>query len=464
MKNPPLSRRSFINTTTAASFGALVLPRHILGGPGFKAPSDTLNVAAIGAGGMGASNMSRLTNQNIVAICDVDDRRLERSFYDNNGALRDNRKLLKQAYDKAERYKDFRRMLERQKDIDAVVIATPDHVHAPAATMAMRMGKHVYCQKPLTYSVHEARVLREVAKETGVVTQMGNQGHSSDDGRKLVEWVWAGAIGPVHDVHIWTNRPIWPQGMNRPEQSEPVPKHIDWDLYLGPAPKVNYHSSYTPFTWRGWTDYGTGALGDMGAHLVDHAYWALDLDYPTSIEAAGSPFGGTDEDQKVSFPLATQVHYEFARGGKDPIQVTWYDGGLLPRRPTLMPAEAEVNRSGGAMLIGEKGVLVYDTYGHNPRLYPQHLEEEYADVSQMLPRISDQNHEMNWVHACMGQEEASCPFDYAGPLTETMLLGVAALHAGYGRKLFWDGRQGKFTNAPDANQFLHREYRDGWEL
>ena len=460
MKKTNLSRRKFVGTAAATTFGAMVLPRHILGGPGFRAPSDTLNVAAIGAGGMGASNMSALTSQNIVAICDVDDRRVEGSFYDNEGKLRDNRKELKSAYEKAKQYKDFRVMLEKQKDIDGVVIATPDHVHASAAAMAMRMGKHVYVQKPLTYTVHESRVLAQLAKETGVVTQMGNQGHSQDDGRRLLELVWAGAIGTVHEAHIWTNRPIWPQGMARPEKSEKVPKGVDWDLFLGPAKEVPYHSDYMPFSWRGWTDYGTGALGDMGAHLIDHAYWALDLEYPTSIEAAGSPFGGEDD---ASFPLSTLVHYEFARGGRDPIQMTWYDGGLLPRRPDVMPAHAEVNKGGGAMLIGEKGVLVYDTYGHNPRLYPEHLEQEYANTPQTLPRIAE-SHEMNWANACMGIGEATCPLSYAGPLTETMLLGVVALRAGYGRKLFWDGAKGKFHNAPDADAHLHYEYRKGWEL
>ncbi|MEZ4698783.1 MAG: Gfo/Idh/MocA family oxidoreductase [Rhodothermales bacterium] len=460
MKKNTINRRTFVGQSTAAAFGAIVLPRHVLGGRGFIAPSDTLNVAAIGAGGMGASNMNNLVSQNIVAICDVDDKSVENAFFNNEGKLREERKDLKAAYEKAKRYKDFREMLDKQKDIEGVVIATPDHVHAAAAVMAMKMGKHVYVQKPLTYTVHEARVLRQVAKETGVVTQMGNQGHSHDDGRRMLEWVWAGAIGTVSEVHVWTNRPIWPQGMPRPEKGESVPKTMAWDLFLGPAPAVPYHSSYAPFLWRGWTDWGTGALGDMGAHLIDHAYWALDLDAPTSIEAAGSPFGGKD---KASYPLATVVHYEFARGGRTPVKMTWYDGGLLPRRPPEMPAEAEVNPAGGTMLIGDKGVIVYDTYGHNPRLFPQHLEQEYANVPQTLPRIPD-SHEINWAKACMGTAEASCPFDYAGPLTETMLLGVVALKAGYGRKLFWDAGNGKFLNAPDADQHLHREYRKGWEL
>ena len=460
MKKKSISRRQFIGQSAAASMAATILPRHVLGGPGFRAPSDTLNVAAIGAGGMGSSNMAALTSQNIVAICDVDDDRLAAAFYDNDGNMRENRIELKAAYDKAKRFKDFRKMLEDQKDIDAVVIATPDHTHAPAAVMAMRMGKHVYVQKPLTYTVHEARVLRQVAKETGVVTQMGNQGHSHDDGRRLLELIWAGAIGPVHEAHIWTNRPLWPQGISRPTESPSIPKGLDWDLFLGPAPKVSYNPAYVPWNWRGWTDYGTGALGDMGAHLIDHAFWALDLDAPSSVEAAGSPFGGED---RASFPLATQVHYEFKKGFRDPVKMTWYDGGLLPRRPDVMPADAEVNRGGGAMLIGEKGVAVYDTYGHNPRLYPAILEEEYANTPQTLPRIAE-SHEMNWANACMGIGEATCPFDYAGPLTETMLLGIAALKAGYGRKLFWDADKGKFSNAPDANQYLHYEYRKGWEL
>jgi predicted dehydrogenase len=243
------------------------------------------------------------------------------------------------------------------------------------------------------------------------------------------------------------------------EDSYAVPDHVHWDLLLGPGPYVEYHPIYHPFNWRGWTAWGTGALGDMGAHLIDHTYWALGLDYPTTVEASGTPFGGDN----ASYPLATLVHYDFARGGRDPIRVSWYDGGMLPPRPSVMPADAEVNRGGGAMLVGEKGVLVYDTYGHNPRLYPQSLEEEYADVPQTLPRI-ETSHEMNWANACKGLTEASSPFSYAGPLTETMLLGIAALRTGYGEKLTWDGRTGRFTNNEDANQHLHREYREGYSL
>jgi predicted dehydrogenase len=341
------------------------------------------------------------------------------------------------------------------------VIATPDHTHAVAASMAMKLGKHVYVQKPLTYSVHEARFLAQLARETGVVTQMGNQGHSRDDGRRVVEWVRSGILGPVRQAHIWTNRPIWPQGVPRPTDSQPVPAHLNWDLFLGPAPDVPYHSSYTPFNWRGWTDWGTGALGDMGAHLIDHAYWALELDAPTWIEASGSPYGGGAE--RASFPLATMVHYGFERPDRHPVRVSWYDGGLLPARPEVVPADAPINLVGGVMLIGDKGVLMYDTYGSKPQIYPKSLEEEAAAVPQSLPRIAE-SHEMNWALACTGKGQASCPFSYAGPLTETMLLGMAALRAGYGRRVSWDGKAGKFTDADDANEFLHRPYRNGWEL
>lgn len=452
----PLSRRQFIGRSAAAAAGALVFPRRILA----QSPARKLNIAVIGAGGMGASNMQNLVSQNIVAICDVDSKRVEQAFYRNDGQPRAERAELKAAYERAKQYKDFRRMLERQKDIEAVVIATPDHTHAVAAAMAMKLGKHVYVQKPLTYSVEEARVLKRLARETGVVTQMGNQGHSRDEGRRLVEVVRAGVLGRVGEVHIWTNRPIWPQGMPRPAQPEPVPAHLDWDLFLGPAPEVPYHSSYLPFNWRGWTDWGTGALGDMGAHLIDHAYWALELEYPTWVEASGSPYG---DKEKASYPVATLAHYGFERPGREPMRMTWYDGGLLPARPELVPAEVEVNRGGGAMLIGDKGVAVYDTYGANLRLFPQALEEQAAAVPTLLDRIGE-SHEMNWVHACQGDAQASCPFDYAAPLTETMLLGMVALRTGYGRRIYWDGQKGEITNAPEANQFLHRPYRQGWTL
>lgn len=446
MTTKGFSRRRFLQSAAAAAAGVTIVPRHVLGGPGYQAPSDTLNIAGVGAGGMGANNLEAVQSENVVALADVDWNRASESF---------------ERFPNAAQFKDFRRMLdEHENDVDAVIIATPDHTHAVAATMAMRMGKHVYVQKPLTRTVKEARTLLELADEHDVVTQMGNQGHSHDDGRRLVEWIWAGAIGPVSEVHIWTNRPIWPQGIPRPDESMPVPEYLDWDLFLGPAPYVDYHEAYHPFRWRGWVDYGTSALGDMGAHLIDHAYWALGLDYPSSVWSSSTPFGG-EGDNRASWPQAQMTQYEFAKGGREPIRMMWYDGGLLAPRPAALPDDVVLEPGGGAIMVGEKGVLVYDTYGHNPRMYPESLMEEYADTPQVLPRI-EVSHEMNWVNACKGLNEPSSPFSYAVPLTETMLLGIVANQAGSLVK--YNPREMTIPNAPSAQQYLHYDYRDRWNL
>jgi hypothetical protein len=380
-------------------------------------------------------------------------------------------------------------MLERHDEIDAVVVATPDHTHAVAANLAMQMGKHVYVQKPLTYSVHEARVLRDTARRTGVVTQMGNQGHSTDDARRINEWIEAGVIGPVREVHVWTNRPIWPQGLPRPAEMRRVPddeqwhlwnvspliaglmggryrkpEQIDWDLYLGPAPEVAYHPIYHPFSWRGWLDFGVGALGDMGAHLIDHPYWALGLEYPDTVEATSTPFGLDADGRPASYPLATTVHYDFpARGPRPPVRMTWYDGGLMPARPAMLPDEVPLERGGGVIFVGDRGVLMHETYGRNPQIFPLALREDAAAVPLRYPRITV-THEMNWAMAAMGEDEATSPFDYSAPLTEVMLLGLVALRTGQGRKIHYDGEAMRVTNVPEANQYLHREYREGWTL
>jgi len=450
-----IPRRKFLRGASLSAAAFSIVPRHVIG-KGYQAPSDTVNVAAIGAGGMGASNMSRLTSQNIVALADCDYNRVRESV------ARDNRQELREAYDKAKWYHDFREMLDKQKDIDALVIATPDHVHASAANLAMKMGKHVYVQKPLTYTVHEARTLRQTAKETGVVTQMGNQGHSSDDARKVNEWVQAGAIGTVREVHVWTNRPVWPQGIDRPTEKVKVPKELDWDVFLGPAPYVDYHPAYHPFSWRGWTDYGVGALGDMGAHLVDHPYWALGLDYPATVEASSTPWGGKD-DEKASYPLSTTVHYTFpSRGMLPEVHMHWYDGGIMPPRPAVLPDEVKLDKGGGVIFVGEKGILMHKTYGSDPQMYPQSLMAEYADTPQKYKRITT-SHEMNWIEAIQGKAEATSPFDYAAPLTETMLLGVVALHAP-GQTLRYNSDKMEFTNNMEVNRHLKRDYREGWVL
>ena len=493
---PNQSRRDFMIDTGKLAFGAMIVPRHVLG-RGYQAPSDTLNIAVIGMGQQGTENAESLISENLVAVCDVDlaftARQVESKLREKDGKERPNGVKLKEQFTKAAKYNDFRELFDKQKDIDAVVVATPDHLHAVIAKRAMEAGKHVYVQKPLAWSVRETRVLREVAKRTGVVTQMGNQGHSSKEARQINEWIEAGIIGPVREVRIWTNRPIWPQGIARPFDAAqlagksaqpiswgrravaeatagalggtfPLPDGLRWDLYLGPVKNdTAYHPIYHPFNWRGWVDFGVGALGDMGAHLLDHPYWALGLTYPSTIEATSTPWGGPSE-QPVSYPLATQVHYEFpARGAKPALELHWYDGGLMPARPDVLPDNVVLNAEGGVIFVGDKGILLHETYGKNPRIWPESLMEAAKAVPEKYPRITD-THPLNWANACKGQGKAVSPFEYAAPLTETMLLGIVALRTGQGRKIHYDGANMKVTNVPEANQFLTREYRAGWEV
>jgi len=515
-----ISRRSFVSKVAATSAGFAIVPRHVLG-RGQTAPSDRLNVAAVGVGGQGRSDLVNLATENIVALSDVDwdyankgfaaldrdiasqqerlDRPPNQPRVDAQGrpeapptplerqrtaAQIDRMKRLRDEHlPRAVRYHDYREMFDKQKNIDGVVIATPDHMHAPIALAAMDLGKHVYVQKPLAWSVAEARQLSRKAKSTRVATQMGNQGHSWDDARTAVEYIWAGAIGDVREIHIWTNRPLgyWPQGIPRPEArtapadgfrwngpgiearlasamagSYPKPGTLAWDLFLGVAPTVEYHPVYHPFNWRGWVDWGCGAIGDMGAHLMDHSMWALDLGYPTTIETVCTPFNG------VCFPHATMTMYEFpARGNKPAVRLTWYDGGLLPPKPVEI-GEQELNKTGGALLVGTNGKLLHETYGKNPRLLPDSLHASFGKPAQKLPRIPNENHEMNWVDAAKGKTAASCPIEYAAQLTEVMLLGVVALKAG--RKIEYDARNMRVTNVAAANQYLEREPKAGWSL
>jgi predicted dehydrogenase len=521
MANRKVSRRSFMSDVAITGAGLTIVPRRVLG-RGLTAPSDTVNVAAVGVGGQGRSDLINLASENVVALCDVDWEYADRAFASLAGNIAtqqarldappgqprldaqgrpeapltplerqrmtvqiERMKRLKDEHlPRAARYQDYRQMLDKQKDIDAVVVATPDHMHASIALAAMDLGKHVYVQKPLTWSVAEARQLARKAKSSRVVTQMGNQGHSWDDARKAIEYVWAGAIGEVREVHVWTNRPLgyWPQGIPRPEMRTPPaagfrwngpgiearlasalagtfpkPDGLAWDLFLGPAPAVDYHPVYHPFNWRGWVDWGVGAIGDMGAHLIDHAMWALDLGYPTTIETVATPFNG------VCYPHATMTFYEFpARGNKPPVKLTWYDGGLLPPKPVELADREVVNKDGGALLVGSKGKLMHDTYGKNPRLLPDSLHASFGKPPEKLARIPDENHEMNWVDAIKGKTQVSCPFEYAAKLTEVMLLGVVALRAG--RKIEYDGANMRITNVPAANQYLEREARAGWSV
>lgn len=518
MPRRKVTRRDFVTGAGKLALGAMIIPRRVLG-RGFQAPSDTLNIAIVGAGGMGMNNAEALaSSENIVAVCDVDFGYVERSLSgrekNREGNPRPEGIRLQEQFGKATRYGDWREMLDKQKDLEGLVIATPDHNHAVIAKAAMESGKHVYVQKPLTYSVHEARVLRELAlANPKLATQMGNQGHSRDGARLINEWIQAGLIGPVHEVHVWTNRPVgyWPQGVPRPLASAPastgsssfgtswgqrrinealagamgaypVPEGLRWDMFLGPvAEDIAYHPIYHPFNWRGWLDFGAGALGDMGAHLIDHPFWALGLEYPISIEATSTPWGtthvppvdptaapntpaGRTRSKPVSYPVATTVHYQFpARGAQPPVKLTWCDGGLYPPRPDLLPDDVTLKSDGGVICYGEKGILMHDTYGDNPRLYPQSLMEQTAAVPQSIPRIS-WSHELNWVKAAKGLAPASSPIEYAAQLTETMLLGIVALRSGQGRKLLYDGASMSVTNLPEANQYLTREYRAGWAV
>jgi predicted dehydrogenase len=435
-----ISRRDFL-TSTAAMAAFTIVPRHVLGGPGRTPPSEKLNIAAIGAGGKGRGDIGAVRSENIVALCDVDDEKAAETF---------------EEFPKAKKYRDFRKMLEKEKNIDAVTIATPDHTHAVATMMAMKMGKHVYTEKPLTHSIYEARQLAKAAREAKVATQMGNQGHSGEGNRFICEWVWDGAIGPVREVHAWTNRPIWPQGVDRPKETPHVPETLDWDLWLGPAPQRPYHPAYLPFKWRGWWDFGTGALGDMACHIVDSPFWALKLGHPISIEASSTKVNSE------TYPLASVIYYDFpARADMPPVRMTWYDGGLMPPQPEeLEPGRRMGSNNGGVLFVGEKGKLVCGCYGAGPRLIPEAKMDAYERPPKTIPRVK--GHHKDWIQACKGGRPACSNFDYASSLTEVILLGSIALRV-RGR-LDWDGPSMRFTNNDEANKYLHREYRQGWTL
>ena len=451
-----ITRRDFMGGIAAVAAFTIV-PRYVLGGNGITPPSEKLNIAGIGVGGMGGNNLGKCANENIVALCDVDDKYAAKTF---------------NKYPNAKKYRDFRRMLDKQKDIDAVIIATPDHTHAVIAVMAMQMGKHVYCQKPLTYSVYEARKLTETACKYKVITQMGNQGHSGEGIRLIKEWIEDGAIGQVHEVNCWTNRPVWPTGgeRDRPKDTPPVPSTLDWDLWLGPAPFRPYHPAYLPNIWRAWCDFGTGSLGDMGCHIMDPPFWALKLGYPTSVEASSSAYWHgmwkKTEAKNEMFPRANIVRYKFpARDRMPPVTMTWHDGGLMPPRPEELEDGRKMGDSdGGVLFIGDKGKLMCGCYGSNPRLIPETAMKAYERPPKTIARIPEgtSGHEKDWIQACKGGEPASSNFDYAGPLTETVLLGNLAIRTG--GKLNWDGLNMKVTNVPEANEYVHRHYRQGWTL
>ena len=435
-------------------------------------PNDRINLAAIGAGGMGSSNMANLIAENIVAFADVDLGRVDRSLKDGDGVLKPDRVALKAAYDGAQHFDDYRRMLDTRKDLDAVVIATPDHHHAVAARMAMERGLHVYVQKPLTYSVQESRALHALSRANPkLMTQMGNQGHSSDDGRRVVELIRGGAIGKVSEVHIWTNRPVWPQGVKKPD-AVAAPASLNWDLWLGPSDAGwGYHRDYAHFNWRGWLPFGTGALGDMGAHLMDFPVWALELGLPTRVETRHTLWGGDDDpwDYKrpevlTSYPLSAITYYEFGKAKGGPVKLNWYDGGLAPAMVRNLPAGRIMEEEGGVLFIGDKGQLLHDTYGAKPTLIGEEAVARGSKIPQSLPRIKDgsSGHERNWANAIRGLDGISNPFETACTLNETMLLGIVAMRSE--KPIEYDGAAGRVTNSEEANALLGRTYRSGWAL
>jgi predicted dehydrogenase len=454
-KEISISRRNFLSTSALAIGAVTIVPRHVLGGPGYVPPSDKLNIACIGVGGKGKSDIAAVSTENIVALCDVDKTQFKKTqnFFHEQG--REGK-----IFEKAKRYQDFRVMLdEHEGEIDAVTISSPDHTHAVAAMMAMKMDKHVFVQKPLTHTVHEARKLAETAKEKGLVTQMGNQGHAGEGARLINEWIWDGAIGDVYEVHCWTNRPVWPQAIPRPEEIPSVPPSLDWSSWLGPAPWRPYHPAYAPFAWRGWWDFGTGVIGDMGAHIIDHPFWALDLGYPDTVHATSTPFNNE------TYPLSEILTYRFpARGDKPPVKLKWFDGGLLPPRPEeLEPGRRMGEKGGGVIFIGTKGKLMCSVYGENPRIIPESKMKEYTRPEKTIKRSPGIHEE--WLAACKGEAETTSHFGYASQLTEMMLLGNIAVRLKEKNTILaWDGPNMRFTNLEEANQYVHKEYRDGWSL
>jgi len=451
--NKKISRRDFMGGAATAAMAFTIVPRHVLGGPGHTPPSEKLNIAGVGVGGMGGSDLQSLASENIVALCDVHDSYAAKTF---------------KTYPKAKVYKDYRKMLDKQKDIEAVVVATPDHTHACIAMAAIKAGKHVYVEKPLAYSIHEVRKLTEAARQAKVATQMGNQGHAGEAIRNICEWIADGAIGAVREVHAWTTHAVWPQGIKRPKDTPPVPEDLDWDRWVGPAPYRPYHPVYLPGVWRGWWDFGTGALGDMGCHVLDAAYWALNLGYPTSVEASASIYvPEITWDKPVnteSYPRASIVRYEFgAKGNMPGVTLTWYDGGLMPPRPAELEEGRQMgNNLGGIIFIGDKGKIMGGSHGGtSARIIPESKMKEYNRPPKTIARSP--GHHTEWINACKSGQPAGSNFDYAGPFTEVVLLGNIALRMMH-KKLYYDGPNMKVTNLPEANEYIHRQYRRGWTL
>ncbi len=467
------SRRRFIRNTAIVSTGFYIVPRSVLG-RGFIAPSDKLNIAGIGTGGKAEVNLPYAFNNgtdNIAALCDVDDRMAVNA---------------RKKWPNAPYYKDYRTLLEKEnKNIDAVIVTTPDHMHAPIALAAMQLGKHVYCEKPLTHDIYEARILTQAAAKYKVVTQMGNQGSSGNDTRLIETWVQDGVIGDIHTVHVWTNRPTWPQGVPTPKGNFEIPKELDWNLWLGTAPTRDFNPTYLPATWRGWSDFGTGSLGDMGCHFIDVPYRALQLGYPISVECSvGSVYTGFFNEAVYtdSYPPSSVTYIQFpARKNFKPVELIWYDGGIKPRRPDeLLPDEPLGEWDGGIIFEGNNGKIMAGLFGRNATLLPTKKMKEVKLPDSKYPFVEGgpEGHQQQWVKACKKGygTYTSSSFDKSGPLVETVLMGNLAVRSynyrqgdGKGgftypgrKKLLWDGPNMRVTNFNPANDYVKRIYREGW--
>ena len=457
-----LTRRAFIATSTLSASAAMAQPGESKPNtaevvPGKKSPNEKLNVAAIGAGGKGSSDIAACENENVLALCDVDWDRAMRGF---------------EYFPKAKRYRDYRHMLEDMPELDAVTISTPDHTHAPAAYMAMNLGKHVYVQKPLTHTVAEARLLKNVAAEKGVVTQMGNQGHSGNGVRELTEMLAAGAIGQVKEAHVWTHRPVWRnQGRGEPLKPTAAPENMDWDRWIGTAPWRPFNKGYAPHDWRAWQDFGGGSLGDMACHIMDPVYMSLNLVDATDFTVEVVMQKDRNEE---TFPTATTIKYSFpARGDMGPVDVYWYDGHWReggekvynrPARPAGIPDDQELgdDNKNGSYLIGTDGIITTGEYGGRPRLMPDEKMLDYTKPDPTLERVPGENHYNDWLNAIKNGTKSCSDFSYAGPFTEMVNFGNLVVKSG--TKLHWDNVKGVVKNHPDASGVVSKEYRKGWEL
>lgn len=505
----PISRRKFLSKSAAAMAGISIVPRHVLGGPGQIAPSDKVNIAFIGVGSQGHRVMLNFLKEpdvQGVAVCDPNTSSADHPQWETHEFCNSVRNLLgvnsgwdwlspdtliqlthslqvtagvsgrepcqkivnayygtqqrSGQYRGCAAYSDFRELLEKQKDVDAVVVCTTDNLHAAVSVAAMRKKKHVFCQKPLTHTIYEARRMAEIARETGAATQIAVANQASEDTRLLCEWIWSGAIGPVREVQNWSSRPFWAQAIERPKDSQPVPEGLDWDLWLGPAPERPFNHVYLPFVWRGWKDFGCGALGDMGSYSYDTIFRVLKLEAPVSVEAS------TTDRYDETYPLASIVRYEFdARGDMPPVKFTWYDGGLKPERPEELEPGRPFKGEGeegdeGLLFIGDKGKILCGFNGANPKLIPQSRMDSFQPPPKTLPRSP--GNEREWLDACKGSKvKPGGNFEFEGMVTETLLLGNVAVCTG--QQLTWD-RANMKVNSEAGQKYVSPERRKGWEL